>query len=193
MRLQIVGVALAIGLSFSAATQAGGVSGSMLGNTCSGCHGTNGVSAAETMPTIGGQSKEYLDTTMKQYRGGSRASTIMGRIAKGYNDEQIAAMSDFFAKQQWVSAPQPVDASLAKQGEVIYAKGCKTCHADNGSKVADGAPPRLAGQWSAYLRNFLDCANDAKCANNHPMNEQLFGKTTKADIDALLQFFASQK
>lgn len=193
MRLQIVGVALAIGLSFSAATQAGGVSGSMLGNTCSGCHGVSGASAAETMPTIGGQSKAYLEATMKQYRDGSRASTIMGRIAKGYNDEQISAMSAFFAKQPWVSAPQPVDAKLAKQGEALYAKKCKMCHAENGSKVADGAPPRLAGQWSAYLRNFLDCVNDAKCANNHPMKEQLFGKTTKAEIDALLQFFASKK
>lgn len=193
MRLQMVGLAFVIGLGFSAAAQAGGVSGSMLGNTCAGCHGVNGASAAETMPTIGGQSKTYLESAMKQYRDGSRASTIMGRIAKGYNDEQISAMSQFFAKQQWVSAPQKTEAKLVKQGEKVYAKSCKMCHAANGTKVADGAPPRLAGQWSAYLRLFLDCANDPKCANKHPMREQLFEKTTKADIDALLQFFASKK
>ena len=192
MRPRIVGMAFVIGLSFSATAQAGAVSGSMLGNTCAGCHGVNGASAAETMPIIGGQSKTYIESTMKQYRDGSRAATIMGRIAKGYNDEQIAAMSAFFAKQPWVSAPQPVDAKLAKQGEALYAKKCKMCHAENGSKVPDGAPPRLAGQRTAYLRNFLDCVNDAKCANNHPMKEQLFGKTAKADIDALLQFFASK-
>lgn len=193
MRLRIVGMACAIGLGFSAATLAAGVSGSMLGNTCAGCHGVNGASSAETMPIIGGQSKAYLEATMKAYRDGSRASTIMGRIAKGYNDEQIAAMSGFFAKQPWVSAPQKADDKLAKQGEKIYAKSCKMCHAANGTKVADGSPPRLAGQWTAYLKNFLDCINDAKCANTHPMKEQLFGKTTQAEIDALLQFFASKK
>ena len=194
MRLKIiVGITYAIGLGFSAATLAAGVSGSMLGNTCAGCHGVNGASSAATMPIIGGQSKAYLEATMKAYRDGSRAATIMGRIAKGYNDEQISAMSGFLAKQPWVSAPQPVDAKLAKQGEALYAKKCKMCHAENGTKVADGAAPRLAGQWTAYLQNFLDCVNDAKCANNHPMKESLFGKATKAEIDALLQFFASKK
>jgi len=130
---------------------------------------------------------------MKNYRDGSRASTIMGRIAKGYNDEQISAMSAFFAKQPWVSAAQPTDAKLAKQGEKLYAKSCKMCHANNGTKAAEDGPPRLAGQWTTSLRLYLDCVNDAKCANKHPMKEQLFGKASKADIDALLQFFASKK
>ena len=164
MRLTIVGVALAIGLGFSAATQAGGVSGSMLGNTCAGCHGVNGASAAETMPTIGGQSKAYIETTMKQYRDGSRASTIMGRIAKGYNDEQLAAMAEFFAKQRWVSAPQQADAKLAKQGEALYTKSCKMCHALHGSSssklIADSVP---FGKWSLPLK-FVKTETGGSCS-----------------------------
>ena len=145
MRLHITGVAFAIGLTFSAVTQAGGISGSNLGNTCAGCHGVNGASSGTTMPIIGGLSKSYIETAMKQYRDGSRSATVMGRIAKGYNDAQIAAMSEFFAKQQWVSASQNADPNLAKLGSALHAKRCEVCHEKEGSLVASDAPHIQAG------------------------------------------------
>ena len=43
---------LTCGLSFSAASIAGGASGEMLGNTCAGCHGTNGVSNGPAAPSL---------------------------------------------------------------------------------------------------------------------------------------------
>ncbi|MCX7162851.1 MAG: c-type cytochrome [Betaproteobacteria bacterium] len=193
MRLHITGVAFAIGLSFSAVTQAGGISGSNLGNTCAGCHGVNGASAGTTMPVIGGLPKSYIETAMKQYRDGSRSATVMGRIAKGYNDAQIAAMSEFFARQAWVSATQNVDANLAKLGSTIHAGNCENCHEKNGTVIAEGdAPPRLAGQWTAYLQLYMDGVNDPAWLNKHP-KKGTFGKTTKSDVDAVLQFYASQK
>jgi sulfide dehydrogenase cytochrome subunit len=187
-------MALAIGLSFSATAQAGNVSGSMLGNTCAGCHGLNGASAGDTMPSIGGQSKGYIEKTMKAYRDGSRSSTIMGRIAKGYDDVQIAAMSEFFAKQKWVSAPQQTDPKLVAQGEAYVAKVCGMCHADGGTKVSDdpSAPPRLAGQWSHYLRIYLSDVNNPAWKTPHPM-KNIFEKATPQDIEGVLQFFASKK
>jgi len=193
MRLQIAGVALAIGLTFSAVTQAGGISGSNIGNTCAGCHGVNGASAGTTMPIIGGLSKSYIETAMKQYRDGTRSATVMGRIAKGYNDAQIVAMSEFFAKQQWVSSSQKADANLAKLGSAIHSKRCEACHEKDGSVVVEGdAPPRLAGQWTGYLQMYLNDVNNPGWVSNHP-KKQMFVNTTKEDIDALLQFYASKK
>jgi sulfide dehydrogenase cytochrome subunit len=192
MRLQIAGVALAIGLTFSAISQAGGISGRMIGNACAGCHGVNGASAGDTMPTIGGLPKSYIETAMKQYRDGTRSATVMGRIAKGYNDEQLSALSEFFAKQPWVSATQPVDANLAKLGGAIHANNCESCHIKNGTSVADEAPPRVAGQWTGYLQLYMDGVNDPQWLQKHP-KKGTFGKTTKSDVDAVLQFYASQK
>lgn len=193
MRLQIAGAALAIGLTFSAVTQAGGVSGSNLGNTCAGCHGVNGASAGTTMPSLGGLSKAYIETAMKQYRDGTRGATVMGRIAKGYNDEQIVAMSKFFAAQPWVSSSDKSDANLAKLGAPIHEKNCEFCHDKNGTNVSDDAPPRIAGQWTAYLQIYLDGVNDPQWKNMHP-KKKLFEKvTSKGDIDALLNFYASKK
>ena len=196
MRLQIVGVALAIGLTFSATTQAGNISGSMLANPCGGCHGANGASTAGTMPTIGGMSKTFLVTAMKQYRDGSRGSTVMGRVAKGYDDAQLTVMSEHLAKQKWVSAPQKADAKLVKQGAAYHEKVCGICHSENANGAEEDGPPRLAGQWTPYLRLYLNDMSSPDAATNtasmHP-KKKLFEKATPSDIDALLQFYASQK
>lgn len=192
MRLQIAGMALAIGLSFSATVQAGKTSGDMLGNTCAGCHGPNGASAGDTMPTIGGQSAAYIEKTMKAYRDGSRSSTIMARLAKGYDDADIAAMSEFLSKQKWVSAPQPVDAKLVADGEAYFNKACVMCHAQGGTAVSNDGPPRLAGQWSAYLKLYIDDVKNPALKNKHP-GKSMFENATPRELEGVLQYLASKK
>ena len=70
----------------------------MLANTCAGCHGPNGTSLGPTTPSIAGISKEYFIQTMNDFKSGDRPSTIMMRISKGYSDEDIALMADYFSK-----------------------------------------------------------------------------------------------
>ena len=36
---------------------------------------------------------------MQDYKDGKQPSTIMQQLAKGYTDEQIALMADYFSKQ----------------------------------------------------------------------------------------------
>ena len=69
----------------------------MLSNTCAGCHGTNGISNGET-PSIAGLSKEFISISMRDFASGKRHSTVMQRIAKGYSDADIKAMSEYFSK-----------------------------------------------------------------------------------------------
>ncbi len=192
MKQRVAGGALAIGLTFSVASQAGGISGSMLGNTCAGCHGVNGASAGTTMPTLAGLPKAFVETAMKQYKDGSRSSTIMGRIAKGYNDEQFAAMADFFARQPWTSAAQPADAALVKQGKKLHAKRCESCHRESGVSMEQDMP-RLAGQWEGYLRLYLASCNEPKWESRHPKDAALCENVSADDVAALVQFYANQK
>ena len=65
---------------------------------CANCHGTNGKSVAE-VPSLAGQSAAVLIAKMNDYRSGKQAATIMHQLSKGYTDEQIALMADFFSKQ----------------------------------------------------------------------------------------------
>ena len=134
-------------LALSAAASAGGGqirTASMLANTCNGCHGTNGASVGESMPTIGGFDKGYLFAVLNAYKKDSRPSTIMGRLMKGYSDGDIRAISAFFANQPWVSADRVADASQAQQGRELHESKCKSCHEDGG-REQDDESPRLAG------------------------------------------------
>lgn len=65
---------------------------------CANCHGTNGKSVAE-VPSLAGQSAAVLVAKMNDYRSGKQAATIMHQLSKGYTDEQIALMADYFSRQ----------------------------------------------------------------------------------------------
>lgn len=138
------------GLALSSATFAA-PSGEMLANTCAGCHGTGGVSQGPASPTIAGMSEDYFVDTMQAYRDGTRPSTIMTRIAKGYSDEDIKRMAEYFSKQEFVAQKQEFDTTKAKKGYILHEKSCEKCHEEGGRSAADDAGI-LAGQWSTYLR-----------------------------------------
>ena len=91
--------ALALAVSFNISiAKAEMSSGAALAATCYSCHGTDGKSQA-AMPSISGKSAKYIMRTMTAYRDGKRQSTVMGRIAKGFNDKEIKALAEYFAKQ----------------------------------------------------------------------------------------------
>lgn len=70
----------------------------MLANTCAGCHGSNGISNGPLTPSIAGLPKEYMAESMYDFASGKRPSTVMQRIAKGYTDADIKALSEYFSK-----------------------------------------------------------------------------------------------
>lgn len=72
--------------------------GKMLGDTCASCHGTHGRSFDEYMPSLAGINRAQLVAAMKDYRADRRASVVMNRIAKGYNDREIEAIADYFSR-----------------------------------------------------------------------------------------------
>ncbi len=82
-----------------AAIAAGGASGRTIGVTCNGCHGTDGVSKGAA-PSLAGRPSAQLEKAMLDFKTGKRPATIMDRIAKGYTDEEIKAMSDYFANMK---------------------------------------------------------------------------------------------
>lgn len=74
-------------------------SGAYLAGNCANCHGTLGTSQG-AMPSLAGRDAAYISEQMRQFRDGKRAATIMHQIAKGYSDEQIAAIAAYFAAQK---------------------------------------------------------------------------------------------
>jgi sulfide dehydrogenase cytochrome subunit len=116
---------------------------------CTSCHGTNGAGPGETIPYIGGQTKEYLATAMTEMREQTRYATLMGILAKGYNDTEIASIAESFASKAWVSSANKIDPALSAKGGEI-SKTCAGCHKGNSGKI-----PKIAGQPSGYLNKAL--------------------------------------
>ena len=52
------------------------------------------------MPRLAGLPKDYLAAQMQAFRDGKRPATVMHQLAKGYSDEQIEALSAYFARRK---------------------------------------------------------------------------------------------
>lgn len=152
MKKKMAKYVLASGLLIVSSTLSAGemASPTMLANNCTGCHGAQGSSKGPAIPTIAQMSEETFIEAMKSYKSGDRPSTIMGRLAKGYSDEEIEVMAGYFAKQTFVRYAQDYDAAKAAKGKELHEKYCEKCHVDGGVKDEDGSSI-LAGQWMPYL------------------------------------------
>ncbi len=186
---------LTSGMLLSGAATASGASAEALGITCAGCHGFNGSSTGPATPHLAGASQEYVVEMMQGYKDGSIASTIMGRIAKGYSDEEFALMGDFFAKQKLVKPKQEFDAKLAKKGAKLHDKYCEKCHAEGGASAEDDSGI-LTGQWVPYLKyTFADYHGDGRKMRKKMKKKmkKMNKKEGDAGIEALLNFYAEAK
>ena len=73
--------------------------GAMLGNSCAGCHGTDGNSPG-AIPSIAGKSAGFIQSALIDFRSGKRDGTVMSRHATGYSDEEIRLIAEFFASRR---------------------------------------------------------------------------------------------
>ena len=149
-KLALVSGALALGLSSGAFAE--GPTAKMLADTCAGCHGTNGSSVGPASPSIAAMDPVVFVDTMLAFQSGDTYSTIMGRIAKGYTEDELEQMGEFFHKQEYVPAKQEFDQAMVDEGAKLHDKYCEKCHIEGGKPVPDEEDYYiLAGQWTPYL------------------------------------------
>jgi len=172
-----------------------GASDAMLGDTCAGCHGTNGISTGPAAPTISGLSNDYFVEVMQGFANGEIPSTIMGRIAKGYSEGEIKQLAKYYVAKPFMKAKQDFDPKLVKKGGKLHDKYCEKCHAEGGQSAEDDAGV-LAGQWAPYLiyqfEDFNAGHRDAPKKMKKKM-KKMMSKEGKAAIDSLIAYYASQQ
>ena len=71
----------------------------VLANTCFSCHGTDGASVG-AMPSIKGKPADFIEAQLTAFRDGRKQGTVMNRIAKGFTDDEIKALSRYFAAKK---------------------------------------------------------------------------------------------
>jgi len=73
--------------------------GSLVAASCAACHNTQGRSVEGT-PVIAGIAREQFINSFKEFQSGARKATVMHRHAKGYNDQEIELLADYFSAQK---------------------------------------------------------------------------------------------
>lgn len=99
-RLLLPGLAAALLLASGSTTWAadgppGGPSGA---SSCTGCHASAKITDS-VIPRIAGRKAADIVTFMRECRSGAWPSSVMGGIAKGFDDQQIDAIAAWFAAQ----------------------------------------------------------------------------------------------
>lgn len=70
-----------------------------LAATCANCHGTHGRAKGDMKP-LAGMPADKLLAMIADYKNGNQPATIMHQISKGYTDEQMRLIANYFAAQQ---------------------------------------------------------------------------------------------
>jgi cytochrome subunit of sulfide dehydrogenase len=67
--------------------------------SCSGCHPAS-ASAQNKVPPLRDRDPAEIVTAMQAFRSGDRPSTVMGRIAKGFSEDETRAIAAWLAAQR---------------------------------------------------------------------------------------------
>ncbi|MGR4067130.1 cytochrome c, class I [Halomonas sp. LR3S48] len=69
----------------------------LMASTCAGCHGTDGRLVG-SVPTIAGRPAAVLESRLLAFKHGNISdTTVMDRIAKGFTDDELAALASHFS------------------------------------------------------------------------------------------------
>lgn len=89
-------VTAALMLGSAAGVHAATPSGQTIGLTCLACHGDAGQGSG-AIPPLAGRSADTLYQALIDFKTGKRPATVMDRHAKGYSDEELRAVADYFS------------------------------------------------------------------------------------------------
>ena len=170
---------------------------------CMTCHGPDGGGMAPTAyPRIAGLDAAYMAKQLADFRAGTRGNPIMMPMAKNLTEEEVAAVSAYYAGLP-IPAPtaQPPAGDVKKTAEDLAQWGdwtgrglpaCAQCHAPGGNGI--GAHfPGVAAQQASYIKAQLLAWQSGTRAND-PLGlmKSVATRLTADEIEALSGYYAAQ-
>jgi len=122
---------------------------------CLACHGVQGQSEIENVPSLGAQPAAYTVIQLFMFREQLRVAEPMNEMAKGLSDNELQSIADTIAKQ---AAPKPPadpgdSARLERARALVEQNHCNVCHRPDFSGRDN--VPRLTNQREDYLLKTL--------------------------------------
>ena len=146
----VAGGALALAMMSVSVQAADLEAGKAKAELCAGCHGENGVSQTENIPSLAGQQDQFVQWQLVFFRAGTRKNEAMKPIVDQLTNEDIRNLGAYFASLTPAKAPPDNDPDLSRKGaEAAAGRRCASCHLD--SYAGTKGVARLAGQREEYL------------------------------------------
>jgi len=164
--------------------------------SCARCHGPAGISAAKGVPHLAGQRAVYLHQELRAYKSGARGKGMMADAARFLSDDAIIKVAAWYSTLD--PAPPAVGVTTAVAADradpatagKTAAASCAGCHGETGISKTAGMP-NLVGLDPKYLVAATVAYQSGR--RKHDLMKALVAPLDEADVDAIAQFYATQK
>ncbi|HEY4987079.1 MAG TPA: c-type cytochrome [Bradyrhizobium sp.] len=147
-------LAAAMILSGSVAHAADIAAGKAKAELCAGCHGENGISTTENIPSLAGQQDQFIQWQLVFFRAGTRKNEQMQPIIEQIDNGDIRNLGAYFASLTPAKPLPDKDPDLSRKGaQAAAGRRCANCHTE--SYAGTKGVARLAGQREEYLSKAL--------------------------------------
>ena len=184
----LIAAMVAFGLPARAADIAAGKAKAEL---CVGCHGENGISQMENMPSLAAQPDLFIQWQLVFFRAGTRKNEQMQPIVEQLSNEDIRNLGAYFASLEPPKAAKPDDdPDLSKKGaQAAVGRRCASCHLD--TYAGTKAVARVAGQREDYLLKALrDYKSGARSGGAMAAMAEVAFPLSEEEIEALAHYLA---
>ena len=153
--------------------------------TCLSCHGAEGQSQIEDVPSLGAQTTSYSVIQLFMFREKLRVAEPMNEAVKGLSDDELQSMA---AELGALPSPKPpgdaVDPARLERARALTEQShCNVCHRPDFS--GQQTVPRLADQREDYL---LKTLREYKSGARHAYEPIMLEALQPVDDAQLVEF-----
>ncbi len=193
--IMLAATCVALGSATAAIAAGDATAGKAKSALCVACHNPDGNSTNPIYPKLAGQSADYLNKQLMEFKSGARVNAIMLGMVATLTPQDMQDLSAYFASQQ--IAPGAADPALAPVGEALFRGGnmtsgvsaCSACHGAAGAGNPAAKFPALAGQNDQYIEIQLKAFRAMERANDAgQMMRGVAAKLTDPEIKAVASY-----
>lgn len=189
--LAAVVVFLALGLGSDPIDAADIAAGKEKAELCSGCHGENGISQIENIPSLAAQPDLFIQWQLVFFRSGTRKNEQMQPVMEQIDNNDIRNLGAYFASLKPPEGKKPDDNPdlSAKGAQAAVGRRCASCHTESygGTKAVS----RIAGQREDYLVKALrDYKSGVRAGGGMAAMAEVAYSLSEEEITALAHYLA---
>jgi cytochrome c553 len=158
---------------------------------CGACHGEDGNSKMENIPSLAGQPDFFILNQLFLMREGVRKIEAMAPVVQGMKDDEMVSLSNHFAKLAPKPSGEAINPDLVKRGtEIAAGKRCDSCHGR--TLAGDQQIPRIAKQRIDYLIHAMKGFRDGTRPGADTAMSASVAGLSDADLTALAHYAAAK-